>query len=107
MNCLHVLPQLRRLEEKYRREVVVVGGEAGKYRAERVTENIRQAVLRLEVEHPVVNDRHFRIWRSFAVNAWPTIALVDPEGYYLGAHAGEITFDAFDPLISRLVQEYD
>lgn len=98
---------MRKLEQKYHRELVIVGVEAGKFTAERVTANIRQAVLRLELEHPVVNDRHFRIWRSYAVNAWPTLALVDPEGYYLGAHAGEITFDAFDPLIARLVQEYD
>jgi DNA-binding beta-propeller fold protein YncE len=102
-----VIPQLRKLEQKYPSEVVVVGVEAGKFPAERVTANIRQAVLRLGIDHPVVNDRRFRIWRSYGVNAWPTIAIVDPQGRVLNVHAGEITFDVFDPIIAQIVQESD
>lgn len=104
---MHVLPQVRKLEEKHPQELAVVGVHAGKYHAERVTKNIRQAVLRLDVDHPVVNDRYFRSWREYAVNAWPTLVLVDPSGYYIGSHPGEITFETFDPMISALIQEYE
>lgn len=94
---MHVLPQLRKLERRYERELAVVGVHSGKFRAERLTENIRQAVLRLEIDHPVVNDRQFRLWRSYGVNAWPTLALVDPEGRTADLHPGEFTFEECDP----------
>jgi len=96
---------LRKLEQKYHQELVVVGVEAGKFPAERVTANVRQAVLRLGIEHPVVNDRHFRLWRSYSVDAWPTIVLIDPEGRVLDERAGEITFETLDPAIADVVRD--
>ena len=94
-----MLPQLRKLEERYPREVAVVGVHSGKYTTERVTDRIREATLRLGVTHPVVNDRQFRVWRSYAVNAWPTLVVVDPRGYVLGQHAGEFTLEALEPFV--------
>ena len=103
---MHVLPQLRRLEELFPDELAVVGVHAGKFTAERVTANIRQAVLRLEVHHPVVNDRYFRVWRAYGVQAWPTVALIDPDGNYVGSQPGEITAEAFEPIIGRMAQQF-
>src|SRR5689334_3097755 len=63
--------------------------------------------MRLGIDHPVVNDRFFRIWRASAVDAWPTIVLVDPRGYYMGSQPGEITFESFDPVIGAAIREFD
>lgn len=98
---------MRKIEQTYPTEVVVVGVEAGKFPAERVTENIRQAVLRLGVDHPVVNDRRFRVWRSYGVNAWPTIVVVDPRGRVRDVHPGEITFDDLASVVGGIVREAD
>src|SRR5690349_1947443 len=68
-----------------------------------MTANVRDAVLRLGIEHPVVNDRFFRVWKGYAVNAWPTVVLVDPRGYYIASQPGEITFEDFDPIIADLI----
>ena len=78
---------------------------SGKYIAERETSRIREASLRYEIQHPIVNDRQFRVWRSYAVRAWPTIAVIDREGYVVGAHAGEFTAEMFDPLLEALTAE--
>src|SRR6188768_3528277 len=59
INCMHVLPQLKKLETRFPNEVVVVGVHSAKFPAEGETFNLRQAVMRLDVRHPVVNDRHF------------------------------------------------
>ncbi len=104
---MHVLPQLRRLEEKYPNELAVVGVHSGKFHAERSTANIRQAVLRLEIEHPVVNDRAFRVWRSYEVSAWPTLALIDPLGHYVDSHSGEIRAEDFEPVIAGMVRRFE
>ena len=103
---MHVLPQLRELEERFPEAVVVIGVHSGKFVAERVTERIREAAARHGVRHAVVNDRHFRIWRSYAVRAWPTLAVVDPAGYVLGLHAGEFTSAKLVPLLERMIDTF-
>ncbi|HEX9991131.1 MAG TPA: alkyl hydroperoxide reductase [Chloroflexia bacterium] len=86
--------------------MVVIGVHAGKFIAERATANIRVATRRLGIEHPVVNDRHFRTWRAFGVQAWPTIVLVSPNGEYIGQHAGEFAFEDFDHVIQMAADSY-
>jgi len=104
---MHVFPQLRKLEQKYSRELTVVGVHSAKFTAEQETENLRLAVLRYEIEHPVVNDRDFQVWQQYAIRAWPTLMFIDPEGKVVGKHEGEITVDVFDKVIGDLVSVYD
>ena len=96
INCMHVIPELKRLEKGYPAELVVIGVHSAKFSNERLTENIRQAILRYEIQHPVVNDKEMQIWRSYAVRSWPTLVLVDPEGYVMGAYSGEGNYEAID-----------
>jgi sugar lactone lactonase YvrE len=98
---------LRRLERKWSDELAVVGVHSPKFIAEQETEAVRQAIRRLNVGHPVLNDRDFRLWRSYAVRAWPTLMFVDPEGKVIGKHEGELPFDPFDRLVAEMVAEFD
>ena len=95
---------MRELESKYSRELVVVGVQSGKYHAERITSKIRDASIRLDAIHPVVNDRQFRTWRAYAVSAWPTLVAIDTAGYVVGAHAGEFTSEALYSFIDSLIE---
>jgi hypothetical protein len=104
---MHIFPQLRKVERKYPNEVVVVGVHSPKFPAERETENLRAAVMRYGIEHPVVNDRDFRIWQSYAGRAWPTLFFIDPLGRIIGKHEGEITFNVLDQLLRDMVAEFD
>lgn len=94
---------MRELELRFSSELVVIGVHSGKYHAERVTPRIRDASIRLDAVHPVVNDRQFRIWRSYAVSAWPTLVAIDPAGYVVGTHAGEFTSEMLVPFIEDLI----
>jgi hypothetical protein len=96
---------LRELEERFAEELVVVGVHSGKFIAERDTARIADAARRLGVRHPVVNDRQFRIWRSYAVRAWPTIVVIDPQGYVLGMHAGEFTTAMVAPTLEQIIAD--
>jgi DNA-binding beta-propeller fold protein YncE len=107
INCQHVIPQLRELEHRFPAEVAIIGVHAGKYTAERETDRIRPAARRLGVMHPIVNDRQYRIWRSFAVRAWPTLVFIDPTGAVLGSHAGEFTAEMLAPLVERLIATHE
>lgn len=107
INCMHILPDLQRLEAEYSRELVVIGVHSAKFTNEGQTSNIRQIILRYGIHHPVVNDRDFAVWEAWAVHAWPTLMLVDPAGYVVGMHRGEGVYPVFQPLIADLIKAFD
>ena len=82
INCIHVLPDLKYLEEKYADELVVIGCHSAKFDNEKDTEAIRRAIVRYEIEHPVINDSEMIVWRKMGARSWPTLVLIDPEGNY-------------------------
>jgi DNA-binding beta-propeller fold protein YncE len=94
---------LRGVEKQFPNDVAVIGVHSGKYIAERETSRIREASIRYEIEHPIVNDRQFRVWRSYAISAWPTLVVIDRNGYVVGTHAGEFTASMLEPVLRRLV----
>src|SRR2546426_1585044 len=105
INCMHIIPKLTALEKKYARELVVIGVHSAKFQNEGDVENIRQAILRYEIQHPVVNDRDFRIWRAYAVRAWPTLMVVRPDGYVLGYLSGEGNKEVLERVIDEMIGE--
>jgi thiol-disulfide isomerase/thioredoxin/sugar lactone lactonase YvrE len=103
INCMHVLPDLAYLEKKYPNEIVVIGVHSAKFDNEKDSANIRDAILRYEIEHPVINDNEMTVWRKFNVRAWPTLVLLDPEGQYCGYVSGEGNRELLETVIDKLV----
>jgi thiol-disulfide isomerase/thioredoxin len=107
INCMHIIPDLKRLEERYADVLVVIGVHSAKFQNERDLENIRQVILRYGVEHPVVNDRDMAVWQAYAVRAWPTTVLIGPTGRVLAAHSGEGVWQAYAEVIEQAVRTFD
>jgi thiol-disulfide isomerase/thioredoxin len=89
INCHHVLPELAKLEKEFGSALVVIGVHTAKFDAEKDTANIREKVREYGIKHPVVNDADQLIWRRFQVQSWPTLALFDTRGQYMGFVSGE------------------
>jgi len=106
INCLHILPDLKYLENKYKDSLTVIGVHSAKFDNEKDAANIRQAVLRYDVEHPVIVDSNFHVWRQYAVRAWPTLMVIDPEGYVISTVSGEGNREALDQLIGQLIEQH-
>ncbi len=104
INCIHILPDLAYLEQKYPNELVVIGVHSAKFENEQDTEKIRAAIQRYEIKHPVINDAEQTIWRKYRINQWPTQVIIDPEGKYIGFIAGEGQRAQVDEVIGRLVE---
>lgn len=107
INCMHILPDLKRLEELYANELVVIGVHSAKFENEGNLANLRQIIARYEITHPVVNDRNYEIWQQYAVRAWPTTVLIDPRGRVMAAHSGEGVYAAFAQLIKDAVERFE
>ena len=106
INCIHIIPDLKRLEAKYANQLVVIGVHSAKFENEKETENIRRIILRYEIEHPVYNDAEFKVWQSYSIRAWPTQILIDPAGYVIGSISGEGNYDRIDKAIGITVDEF-
>ncbi|HZT80687.1 MAG TPA: thioredoxin-like domain-containing protein, partial [Gemmataceae bacterium] len=106
MNCIHAIPDLVRLEEKYPNQVVVLGIHSPKFKSEHEPRSIRKAMDRYERRQPVLNDANKRVWARYQVQSWPTVFVIDPEGYLWGKIADEKVFDALDKAVSQLVRTH-
>jgi len=90
VNCMHVLPDLKYLEDKFKdAPFQVIGVHCAKFPNEKVDRHVRHAILRYGIQHPVVVDPDFSVWQRYAVRAWPTLVVVDPVGYIVGHLPGE------------------
>src|ERR671934_2568507 len=99
---MHTFPQLRKIERKYCDRVIVIGVHSPKFPAERETANLREAVLRYRIEHPVVNDRDFAVWQRFGGRGWPRLLFMGPEGRVGGRQRREVRLQQFAPPVSRV-----
>ncbi|MCA9228855.1 MAG: redoxin domain-containing protein, partial [Planctomycetales bacterium] len=106
INCIHILPELKKLEHAYPKELVVIGVHSAKFDTEKDSQNIADAILRYEIEHPVVNDAGHDVWNTFGVNSWPTVLLIDPQGNAIWGRSGEITFDDVNEILKVAIPYY-
>ena len=107
INCIHVLPDLAELEHKYAgMPVAFVGVHSAKFENEKVSENIRDAVLRYEIEHPVINDDDMSLWRMIGVRSWPTLVVVGPKGKPLLMVSGEGNKEVLDACIAAALRYF-
>jgi thiol-disulfide isomerase/thioredoxin len=107
LNCLHVLDELRPLEEKYGDALVIVGVHSPKFAHEGEEAAVKAAVERYEVGHPVLDDPELITWQNYTARAWPTLVLVDPNGYIVAQYSGEGHAHALDAQLAQLIEEHE
>ncbi len=104
VNCLNAMPQVERLKEKFGDRLVVIGVHSAKFENEKETNNIRQAIVRWNIDFPVVNDADFKIWKSYGVTAWPTLIVIGPDGKIVHQNPGEGNFNVLSHIIEDAIQ---
>ena len=107
VNCLHVLDELRPLEEKYGDVLVVIGVHSPKFEHERDAAAVVAAVERYGVHHPVLDDPELKTWQQYAAKAWPTLCVIDPEGYVVATMAGEGHAEGLARLLDELIEVHE
>lgn len=106
INCYHVFPTLDRLQKEFPNTLVIIGVHSAKFQSSKLTSNIRQTILRFGLHHPVVNDRNFKIWNSYGINAWPSFILIDPDGNVVGKMSGEGIYSTMYKYISGIIKVF-
>lgn len=107
INCLHVLDELRPLEEKYKDVLVTVGVHSPKFEHEADPVALAAAVERYDIHHPVLDDPDLLTWQAYTARAWPTLVVIDPEGYIVAHLSGEGHAGGLGVLVEELVAEHE
>ncbi len=106
VNCLHVLDELRELEAEFADSLVLVGVHSPKFAHEADPDALEAAVERYGVHHPVLDDPELTTWQAYAARAWPTLVVIDPEGYVVATLAGEGHADGLTVLVRELLETH-
>jgi DNA-binding beta-propeller fold protein YncE len=104
---MHILRDLKTLEERFADELVVIGVHSPKFTNERSSENLKRILIRYEIEHPVANDADHQIWRRYGVQFWPTRVIIDPAGNLVGTALGEGNLEGFANAIRTVIRVFD
>ena len=105
INCIQIIPTLRRVEEKFPDKVVVIGVHSPKFANEKNAASVKDAIRRYDIRHPIVHDPEMKIWREYGVQAWPTLVVIGADGNVAGTIAGEPDPDRFVAAIDNLVAD--
>lgn len=107
INCIHTIPDLKALADKWKDSpVAVIGVHSAKFENERDSNNIRKSVLRYEIDYPVVNDKNMTMWEILHIDAWPSVAVLGPENNLLAIVSGEGNKENLDLLIEETLKYY-
>lgn len=106
VNCLHVIDELRDLEAEFADVLVVVGVHSPKFAFEAEPQALADAVERHGVHHAVLDDPTLTTWKAYAARAWPTLVVVDPQGYVVAQMSGEGHAHGLRVLLHELVAEH-
>jgi thiol-disulfide isomerase/thioredoxin/sugar lactone lactonase YvrE len=106
INCMHVLPILRDLEERHREDpLVVIGVHSAKFDAEKDAQHIQQAMRRYGVGHAVAVDSEMRLWSQYAVRSWPTLVVIRPDGTLAAVAPGEPDPQVLEAFVQELLAQ--
>ena len=106
VNCLHVLDELRPLEARFPDSLVLIGVHSPKFEHEADPEALVAAVERYAVHHPVLDDPDLLTWQAYTAKAWPTLVVIDPEGYVVASMSGEGHAHGLAILIEELIAKH-
>jgi thiol-disulfide isomerase/thioredoxin len=107
INWLRTLPYIRAWAQKYAPALVVIGVHTPEFTFEKDTENVRRAMQQMRIDHPIVIDNDYAIWRAFNNRYWPALYFFDARGRLRQHHFGEGEYARSEMAIQRLLVDAD
>jgi hypothetical protein len=101
---------LREWHQAYKDQgLVVIGNHYPEFQHEKDLDNLKEALIDLDVPYPVVQDNDGLNWRAYNNRYWPTLYLIDKTGQIRYVHIGEGAYqeteEAIEYLLSESIQE--
>ncbi len=107
-NCQNTQPYLNAWYEKYRDDgLVIIGVHKPEFEFEKGYANVEAAVRQARIKYPVVLDNNGATWNAYDQHYWPTMYLIDADGFIRYQHIGEGAYEETEAKIRELLAERD
>jgi thiol-disulfide isomerase/thioredoxin len=104
INWLRTEPYVRAWSRAYRDDgLIVIGVHTPEFSFEQDVDRVQRAVRERDIDHPVVVDNDYGVWRAFDNHYWPALYLVDTDGAIRDHHFGEGRYEQSERTIQRLL----
>lgn len=111
-NCVANFPHYKRWHKTFSdKGVVVIGIQTPETQAERDVLKVKQAAKEQGFEFPVLIDLQNKNWDAWGNTMWPTVYIIDKDGYIRGWWQGELNWDgatgdrAIEEIVNKLLEE--
>lgn len=84
---------------------MVIGNHYPEFGYEEDLDNLKEAIVRLEVPYPVAHDNEGVTWRAYNNRYWPSLYLIDKRGHIRYQHIGEGRYEETEAAIQALLAE--
>jgi peroxiredoxin/uncharacterized protein (DUF1778 family) len=93
INCIHNQPAYKDWHDRFSRQgVVVLGIHTPETAGEKNLQNVRDELRKQGIKYPVAVDNKKENWTAWANNMWPSVYLIDKEGYVRYWWYGELNW---------------
>ena len=106
INCIHTLATLKKVEERFAGQpVVVIGIHSPKFDAEGESARLASTLEAYDLHHPVAVDGKHALWDRWGAEAWPTVMVLDTEGRIVTKGSGEPDLERLSRTIKDALAE--
>lgn len=97
---------MREWHHQYRDSgLVIIGVHTPEFDYESQVENVKQAIVDLDVPYPVAIDNDWQTWRAYNNRYWPCKYIIDKAGNIRYIHIGEGGYEETEQVIQALLAE--
>ncbi|HLS84245.1 MAG TPA: thioredoxin-like domain-containing protein [Arenimonas sp.] len=105
--CQNMVDELQRLQARFPTALSLLGVHVPKFDAELDSRLVLKSANRMGLSFPVANDPGWVAWQHYGIRAWPSVALVDPQGRLRQVLAGDDQGPNLETAVAALVDEAD
>ncbi len=106
VNCIQALPEIKKIEKEFGNKLLIIGIHSGKFDNEKDVAAIRKAIVKYDINYPVLHDPDLKIWNNFALKSWPTFIVINPHGNIEKIVVGEDNLGKIRKNIRKLASRF-
>jgi thiol-disulfide isomerase/thioredoxin len=102
--CIETMPHIIDLYDKYAKDgLVVIGVHTPRIDIEHNVSKLREAVVKLGIQFPVVVDDNEKMFRDYLCDLWPSQFVIDQQGIVRYSHGGVGRYQEMEEAIQKLL----
>lgn len=104
--CIQSLPQIKELQDDLGSKITVIGVHSARFEGEKNRTAIKKAILKYDIDFPVIDDSDLKIWNKFNLKSWPTYILINPYGNIIDTFSTKKELKKLSQKVRKVAKKY-